>query len=174
MKGSLLTSQRSGRPQRRWPLTPTLSPLRGARGNSNDKAARISMAVSAQYVPGVCNIGTDEIRHRRRLGLIAAAFTLACATGLVATGAAASWYLVLFFPAAGTAISLIQARARFCVHFGRLGLFNFATRGATQSVGAATARRADRAKAVELIRLAALYGAGFALVAFVLALVVRP
>jgi hypothetical protein len=129
------------------------------------------MSASTEYIPGVCNIGADETRLRLRLGLIGVAFTVACAIALWAIGAGAGWYLLLFFPAFGSAISLIQARSRFCVHFGRHGLFNFAPRGTTESVGAEAARQADRAKAAELIRRAALLAGAATVIVFLLALV---
>jgi hypothetical protein len=130
------------------------------------------MAMSTEYIPGVCNIGADETRLRLRLGLMGVAFTAACAIGLWSIGAGAGWYLLLFFPVFGSAIALIQAQSRFCVHFGRHGLFNFAQRGTTESVGAEAARLADRARAAELIRRSALLAAVATVIVFLLALIV--
>jgi len=176
VRGFLPRPRRLSEPRGRLPLTPTLSPLRGARGHDlsagtpSELQVPIRMAISTEYIPGVCNIGADETRYRLRLGLVGTAVTAACAIALWAIGAGAGWFLLLFFPAFGSAISLIQARSRFCVHFGRHGLFNFAPRGTTESVGAEAARRVDRAKAVELIRRAALVAAAATLIVFLLAL----
>ncbi|MGV8839753.1 MAG: hypothetical protein ACWA6X_05560 [Bauldia sp.] len=131
------------------------------------------MTMPTEYIPGVCNIGADEIRYRRNWGIGGTIATIAAFVLLLAVDAAPAWFLLLFIPAAGAAIGFIQARARFCVHFGRAGLFNFGTKGTTETVAAAAARRADRARARQLTLRAALHGAAVALAAFALALIVN-
>lgn len=130
------------------------------------------MAISTEYIPGVCNIGADEIRQRRLLGYAGVAVTAAAAVLLFAIGAAPFWFLLLFFPAFGTAIALVQSAARFCVHFGLAGLFNFGATGTTASVQAEAARQADRARSWQILRRAALFAAAATLAAFILALIV--
>lgn len=92
---------------------------------------------------------------------------------LIALDAAPAWFLLLFIPAAGSAIGLLQARSRFCVHFGRAGLFNFGRKGETETVAGEAARQADGARARQLTLRAALCGAAVAIAAFALASVVQ-
>ncbi|MCW5714804.1 MAG: hypothetical protein KIT43_09865 [Bauldia sp.] len=130
------------------------------------------MTIPTEYTPGVCNIGTDEIRQRRRLGYAGAAFTIVAVAVMLAIGVAPFWFLLLFFPAFGTAIALVQSAARFCVHFGLAGLFNFGATGTTETVGAVAARQADRARAWQILRQAALYAAAATLAGVLAAAVI--
>ena len=78
------------------------------------------------YVPGVCNIGTWEIRRRRRfayLGFAAAAILFGV---LVAIGAPAWTRLFVFLPVASGVFSWLQARRRFCAGFAVARVSNFA------------------------------------------------
>jgi hypothetical protein len=106
---------------------------------------------SAGYQPGACNIGPDEITQRRRAGHVGAILTLALLGVLLVLGVAPAWRLLIAIPAAGTAITYLQAILRFCVAFGWMGVFNFGSVGTTTSVQEAAARRADRARALRMI-----------------------
>lgn len=106
---------------------------------------------AAGYQPGTCNIGPDEIAMRRRSGHVGAIVTLALLAGLLALHAPAAWRLVIAVPAAGTAVTYLQAILRFCVAFGWAGVFNFGRVGRITSVEDADARRADRARALRMI-----------------------
>lgn len=76
------------------------------------------------YQPGVCNIGTEERRRRRRsghLGMAAALFVVAAIALL-----SLPWYYALtsivFFIAG--AMGYLQDRFRFCAYYGRDGKYN--------------------------------------------------
>jgi hypothetical protein len=56
-----------------------------------------------QYVPGTCNIGSEEIALRRRAGHIGLAVTAALATALLRSDLHPAWRLTLALPAAGAA-----------------------------------------------------------------------
>jgi hypothetical protein len=103
------------------------------------------------YQAGACNIGPDEITMRRRTGHVGVVTTFALLVFLMAIGAAPAWRLLIALPAAGTVITYLQARNRFCVNFGWRGVFNFGRLGTVQTVTDAAARRADRERALRMI-----------------------
>jgi hypothetical protein len=120
------------------------------------------------YRPGACNIGTAEIRRRRDFGIAAAVVTVALGVVLVAVDAPPWARLLLFFPAMGAAVGILQARFRFCVAFALAGVRNFGPLGGEEKVADAADHRADLRAAARLLALSALAGAivavGFALI----------
>ena len=106
---------------------------------------------AGEYQPGICNIGPDEIAQRRRAGHVGAVVTLGLLALLLAIGAAPAWRLLIAIPAAGTAITYLQAILRFCVAFGMAGVFNFGRVGRVSSVVDAAARRADRRRVLRMV-----------------------
>jgi hypothetical protein len=117
-----------------------------------------------RYRAGACNIGPDEIRRRRRTGIAAAIATVVIAVILVAINAPAWARLLIFFPAAGAAVGLLQARFRFCVAFAMQGIRNFGPVGGVDKVADAADHRADLVAAAKLIALSLLAGAVVAVV----------
>jgi hypothetical protein len=107
--------------------------------------------VDGAYQPGVCNIGPDEIAHRRRAGHAGAVVTLALLAALLLLGVPPAWRLLIAIPAAGAAITYLQAILQFCVGFAMAGVFNFGRVGRVTSVADDAARRADRARAARMI-----------------------
>ncbi len=105
----------------------------------------------ADYHAGACNIGPQEISARRRAGHVGLAVTLALLAVLLLIGAPPAWRLVIAIPAAGTAVTYLQAILRFCVAFGWAGVFNFGRVGTMTRVADVDARRADRARALRMI-----------------------
>lgn len=114
---------------------PTTSPIRPA---------------TAEYRPGVCNIGPAEIAHRRRGGHIAAVATIVLASALLAIDAPPLTRLVVAIPAAGAASGYLQAWLRFCAGFGSRGVFNFGELGTVETVEDADARARDRRRSVQI------------------------
>ena len=108
-------------------------------------------ANDATYSAGVCNIGDEEIRRRMRAGWGGGALTAAVWVGLGVAEAAAPWYWVLALPAFGAAVGFVQARSRFCVHYGLRHMFNFGDLGSTSRVEDAPAIRLDRRRSLQLI-----------------------
>jgi len=105
------------------------------------------------YRPGACNIGAAEIGRRRDTGVALAIVTAILAVALVAVGAPPWARLLVFFPAVGAAIGLLQARFRFCVAFALAGVRNFGPLGVPEKVADADAHRADLIAAARLIGL---------------------
>ena len=83
------------------------------------------MLNSSQYIPGVCNIGTEERILRRRSGYVSLLASFIIILIISITKADHIFKFVLFFPVFGTLISFIQDRLHFCAAFGLQGLYNF-------------------------------------------------
>jgi hypothetical protein len=118
-----------------------------------------------QYVPGTCNIGSEEIALRRRAGHIGLAVTAALATALLRSDLHPAWRLTLALPAAGAASGYLQARQRFCANYGFRGLYNFGSRGHEQPVAAAQAQAEDRRRSLRISAASGAIGLGVALAA---------
>lgn len=106
---------------------------------------------NTEYVPGVCNIGGAEIKARKRAAYLGGAVFLALSAIFIFTNASTIIRLFAFIPAMGAAIGFYQARAKFCVAFGLMGVFNFGNKGKTTKVDLAESLRADRIYAYKLI-----------------------
>ena len=111
----------------------------------------------SEYRPGVCNIGCDERRKRRLLGVSSvfaaagyALFVLVSGrpeTALVAT-------LPLWFCGF---VGLFQHRLGFCVAFGMMARYDLeGSGGNTGTISEAEAVRRDRRRAAEVVGYAAL------------------
>jgi hypothetical protein len=120
-----------------------------------------------KYIPGVCNIGRAEIKHRLLIGWISLA---ACVVFWVAFSVfkiPAAARLVLFLPATLAATGFLQAAWHFCAKFGLGGVFNFGPEvGQTDSVEQAEFRRRDRRTALKIVGLSALAGSIVAAAAY--------
>lgn len=107
--------------------------------------------------PIQANISTSGCRRRERLGRQGAAFSIALFGAFVVLRVPWFWRLVLFFPAAGAAISLLQSRRTVCVLRAKQGVFENED-GSTRPVSDDEAR-ASRAIARGIQRDAVLIGA---------------
>jgi hypothetical protein len=112
----------------------------------------------ADYRPGVCNIGPEEIARRRRGAWVAGLATVVFYLGLLAIGAPDLVRFIVAVPAATAAVSWLQARERFCVAFGSAGTYNFGPVGELERVADAEARRADRRKVASMVARGAAIG----------------
>jgi hypothetical protein len=123
---------------------------------------------TADYQPGVCNIGPAEIARRRRsghIGLIASVVLLAI---LVAIGAPPLFRLLLILPVAVSASGYLQAYLKFCAGFGAAGVYNFGEVGTTDKVVDAAAKRRDRTKSFQISGASFAIGLAVAVVAVLL------
>ena len=117
------------------------------------------------YIPGVCNIGPAETARRRRFGERAALAAGLLLLVLQVIRAPRAWRLLVFFPAAGSAVGYLQAARHFCAAYGWRGVWNFAAPGATTAVEEAAARAEDRSQALQIAGQAGAIGLGVALLA---------
>lgn len=114
----------------------------------------------ATYVPGVCNIGPEEVKTRMRAGWIGLVVTVLLAGIFAWIHAVPALGLVLFIPAFIAALGFLQAALGFCVAFGMQGLFNVANEaGKTETVSQQEFRAKDQQRAILIILLAIVIGA---------------
>ena len=116
-----------------------------------------------EYRPGACNIGAAEIRRRRDTGVALAIVTAILSVALVAVGAPPWARLLVFVPAAGAAIGILQAQFRFCVAFALAGVRNFGPLGVPAKIADANAHHADLVAAARLISLSVAIAAAIAI-----------
>lgn len=118
----------------------------------------------AEYIPGVCNIGLQEINRRRRVGWIGLAVALVLFVILAAFNINPWWRLLIFFPVTFSASGFLQAHYNFCAGFARKGVFNFGEIGKTQEVKDDSAKAKDQKKGKQITRYAAFIGAVVAII----------
>ncbi len=127
-----------------------------------------NMQTQNQYVPGVCNIGENEIKIRKSAGWIALIITVILYISLVFLEAPRFWRLFIFVPATAAAIGFLQAWMHFCAYFGMRGVFNFGETGKADTVEQAGFRAKDRRKAWRIILYSAAIGIIVAVAAYYL------
>ena len=103
------------------------------------------------YIPGVCNIGKEEVQRRKVTLAISAIITIVWIALLMLFHANPLWRLLIFIPVTSTMVSFLQVYFHFCVNFGMRGVFNFGKIGATSSPELDEYIRKDRAKAQKMI-----------------------
>ncbi len=123
---------------------------------------------TADYQPGVCNIGPAEIARRRRAGHVGLVAGLGLLVALVAIDAPPIARIVVALPAAVSASGYLQARLRFCAGFGSRGVFNFGDVGPTEQVVDDEARRRDRDRARQIGLASGLIGLAIGVAAVML------
>jgi hypothetical protein len=112
------------------------------------------------YIPGVCNIGNQEIARRYRSGWVGLLVAILLAVSMRQSHAAAYWRLFLFFPVAMSVIGFFQARTRFCVAYGIWGIFSFGkSPSESKKITDEMSRNLDRKKATLIISVGVLVGA---------------
>jgi len=122
-----------------------------------------------QYIPGVCNIGDEEIKMRKRSGWIGLIATIILWGLFVWFNIPQVWRLTLFIPATMSATGFLQAYMHFCAYFGFASLFNFGPKvGKTDSVSQAEFRAMDRKKAWQIVIYSVLIGLVVALLGYFL------
>ena len=109
-----------------------------------------------EYEPGVCNIGPAQQRRRLLLGVGSLLVAVVLVVVVLALGWSRPLLILSVFPLYGAALGLLQYRARFCVGFGGIGVFD--TGDGTTRVTDPDAVEADRRRAVRLNTKAALIG----------------
>jgi hypothetical protein len=124
---------------------------------------------TAHYIPGVCNIGRDEIRVRTLTGLAGLFITAILLIILIVVRAASVIRVLVYIPAFISALGFLQAHFHFCAYFGLKSLFNFEKAGTTpEEIWDDDMRRLDRRRAWTIIGYAALIATGVTLVAFII------
>ena len=128
----------------------------------------VGMTKTAEYQPGVCNIGPAEIRRRRMSGWVGLAVAVGFLILAFALGWAAPWRLLVALPVFLSAQGFLQAAFHFCVGFASRGLYNFGALGSEETVHEAEFRRKDQRKALLITVLAFAIAAVVAVVAYLI------
>jgi hypothetical protein len=115
--------------------------------------------MATEYIPGVCNIGPNEIKMRLWAGWFFLAATLFLIGIFYYIPMLYWWRLGLFFPAFISALGFFQAGFHFCVSYGSKGLFNVSSEtGKTESVSQQEFRKKDQRNALVIVIYSALVG----------------
>ena len=111
-----------------------------------------SMKMSnSTYIPGTCNVGANEIRQRKLVGLVGLFFSVSSLIGLMAIDATREARFGIFLPLIVASTGYVQSRRKFCMAYGLAGTFNFGKLGDISQVSDPLSRRADRATAVKIL-----------------------
>ena len=107
--------------------------------------------MSAEYIPGSCNIGNGEVRRRQLVAIFGLFLTSFSAVTILATDQSRNSRLSIFVPALIFAIGYVQSRKKFCLAYGLAGTFNFGKLGQISKVQSTEDRKADRKTAVLIL-----------------------
>ena len=118
-----------------------------------------ALIAGAEYRPGVCNIGPEEIGRRRRAGHVGLVASVVVLVVLLAIGAPHPVRLLVALPAAAAASGYLQAWLKFCAGFGSRGVFNFGQLGRTDQVPDEDSRSRDRSRARQIFLASLVIGA---------------
>ena len=113
----------------------------------------------ADYIPGSCNIGGDELRSRRIVAAVGLILSLSALAIFIATDVSQSARLGIFIPLLVMSIGWVQSRKKFCLAYGFAGTFNFGKLGHLSRVSDPIARAADRRTALMIFAQSTLYAA---------------
>ena len=113
----------------------------------------------ADYIPGSCNIGGDELRSRRIVAAVGLILSLSALAIFIATDVSQSARLGIFIPLLVMSIGWVQSRKKFCLAYGFAGTFNFGKLGQLSRVSDPIARAADRRTALMIFAQSTLYAA---------------
>jgi len=126
--------------------------------------------VSAEYIPGTCNIGKGEIRRRQLVAIFGLFLTTFSAATIIATDQSKNSRLSIFLPVLIFSIGFVQSRRKFCLAYGLAGTFNFGKLGQISKVQSNEDRKSDRKTAVSILLQSAALAAFITAVFFVLPL----
>ena len=126
--------------------------------------------MSAEYIPGTCNIGKGEIRRRQLVAIFGLFLTTFSAATIIATDQSKNSRLSIFLPALIFSIGFVQSRKKFCLAYGLAGTFNFGKLGQISKVQSNEDRKSDRKTAVLILLQSAALAAFITAVFFVLPL----
>ena len=126
--------------------------------------------MSAEYIPGTCNIGKGEIRRRQLVAIFGLFLTTFSAATIIATDQSKNSRLSIFLPALIFSIGFVQSRKKFCLAYGLAGTFNFGKLGQISKVQSTEDRKSDRKTAVSILFQSAALAVFITAVFFVLPL----
>ncbi len=114
----------------------------------------------SEYVPGICNLDSGEIRTRFLIGVVGVLLTALLTFILLRSEVVVIWRVIVFLLAMVGTLGFVQAFSRFCVLYGFLGIPNVRkSHGEQDTDELAECRIRDRRTALRLLRLAAVIAA---------------
>ncbi len=122
----------------------------------------------AEYIAGICNIGSVEIARRRNFGWGALIIAVVLLVVLIWTAVNPWWRLFVFFPATMSAAGFLQAHFHFCAGFARRGVYNFGALGQTTKVVDAPSTIKDKSRGNQITLYSVLIGIVVAILCAVL------
>lgn len=106
----------------------------------------------SEYQPGVCNIGRDERRKRRRAGALSFLAAAAYVGFVLGTGRPAGLLLGAFPLIFGGFVGVVQDRMGFCAAFGALARYDLSGSGDDAgTIDDAEAVKQDRVRAFQVL-----------------------
>ncbi len=93
-----------------------------------------NLNVNKEYIPGKCNLGTEEIEMRRRKAKIGLMLTLLSIIAIQIFHPSLNYRLLIFIPLFYSILCYYQAQQKFCVAFGIIGIYNFEKLGKSKRV----------------------------------------
>jgi hypothetical protein len=111
-----------------------------------------------KYIPGVCNIGREEIKQRKIVGIIGLIATVITLFLLIYFDTSIGIKFFIFIPAVISSIGFLQARAHFCIYYGWASLFNFDSLGKKNIVEKDEYKIADKKKSFRIVLYSLLIG----------------
>lgn len=132
---------------------------------SMKKSLKMSNSI---YIPGTCNIGKNEIRQRKLVGLGGLFFSISSLIGLIAVDATREARLGIFLPLMVATTGYVQSRSKFCMAYGLAGTFNLGKLGDISRVSDPINRSADRAAALKILLKSFMLASIATMVVFVL------
>jgi hypothetical protein len=124
--------------------------------------------LSAEYIPGTCNLGKSEVRRRQIVALIGAAFSISSGVTLASSDVSTIGKFSVFLPLMVFAIGFVQSRKKFCLAYGLAGTCNLGKMGEISKVQNPADRAADRKTALVILAQSAALALALTL-AFVIA-----
>ena len=124
--------------------------------------------MSAEYIPGTCNLGKSEVRRRQIVALIGAAFSISSGVTLASSDVSTIGKFSVFLPLMVFAIGFVQSRKKFCLAYGLAGTFNLGKMGEISKVQNPADRATDRKTALVILAQSAALALALTL-AFVIA-----
>lgn len=103
------------------------------------------------YVAGSCNIGSTEVHRRFQVAILGSALYIAFAIFIVIADASNWVRAIAFAPAMAASVGFNQAKRRFCLAYGLMGVFNFKSGNNVTKVIDPVALAADRAYAIKVL-----------------------
>ena len=120
------------------------------------------------YIPGVCNIGKEEINKRKRAGILGLILTVLTYSLFIYFEVSKEIRFLTFIPAIISTVGFLQARMRFCAYYGLAEMFNFDSLGKSNKVDNNEFVRKDKKRARQIIYYSVLIGIVVGLLAAVI------